>query len=144
MEDYKKKVFLNCDTLVIDGTHFTVDNMGSVPDELHPRQFSEKKVILISFLVGYIVNSNHSPTGTHAVSSSKVITLRARSRRISGPKQITARMQQQQRNCCMPHLQEKPKTWVLKLRDLWRVTGIRKTMKSWNRFFELSLKTMLT
>ena len=43
MEDYKKKVFLNCDTLVIDGTHFTVDNMGSVPDELHPRQFSEKK-----------------------------------------------------------------------------------------------------
>ena len=110
IEAYKKKVFFNGDILVIDGEHFTVDNMGSVPNDLQPRQFSEKKKINISFLVGYIVNFNHSPTGTPAMSSSKVISLRALSRRISGPKQITARMQQQRKNCCMPHLQEKPKT----------------------------------
>ena len=43
IEAYKKKVFLNGDILVIDGEHFTVDNMGSVPNDLQPRQFSEKK-----------------------------------------------------------------------------------------------------
>ena len=121
-------MFLNCDTLVIDGTHFTGDNLGSVPGELHRRQFSDKKSDTHFILVEYIVNFHHSPTGTHAVSSSKVITLRAHSRRISGPSQIIARMQQQRRNysCCMPLPQEKPKTYVLKLRDIRRVTGIRK------------------
>ena len=43
LENYKKKVFLNGDVLVIDGERYTVDNMHTVPRELHPRQFSEKK-----------------------------------------------------------------------------------------------------
>ena len=43
MEHYMKKMFLNCDTLVIDGAHLTVASIGSVPDELQPRQFSDKK-----------------------------------------------------------------------------------------------------
>ena len=43
IEAYKKKVFLNGDILVIDGEHFTEDNMGSVPNDLHPRQFRKKK-----------------------------------------------------------------------------------------------------
>ena len=43
IEAYKKKVFLNGDILVIDGEHFTVDIIGSLPNDLQPRQFSEKK-----------------------------------------------------------------------------------------------------
>ena len=43
LENYKKKVFLNGDVLVIDGERYTVDNMHTVLRELHPRQFSEKK-----------------------------------------------------------------------------------------------------
>ena len=43
LEKYKKKVFLNGDVLMIDGERYTVDNIHTVPRELHPRQFSEKK-----------------------------------------------------------------------------------------------------
>ena len=43
MDNYKKRVFLNGDILMVDGTRYTVDNMDSVPPELHPRQFSEKR-----------------------------------------------------------------------------------------------------
>ena len=43
MDTYRKRVFLNGDILMIDGTRYTVDNMDSVPPELHPRQFSEKR-----------------------------------------------------------------------------------------------------
>ena len=43
LDNYKKKVFLNGDVLVVDGERYTVDNMHTVPRELHPRQFSEKK-----------------------------------------------------------------------------------------------------
>ena len=43
LEKYKKKVFLNGDVLMIDGERYTVNNIHTVPRELHPRQFSEKK-----------------------------------------------------------------------------------------------------
>ena len=43
MDNYKKRVFLNGDILMVDGTRYTVDNMDSVSPELHPRQFSEKR-----------------------------------------------------------------------------------------------------
>ena len=43
LEKYKKKVFLNGDVLMIDGERYTVDNIHTVPRELHPRQFSKKK-----------------------------------------------------------------------------------------------------
>ena len=43
VEKYKKKGFSNGDVLIIDGKGYTVDNMQTIPRELHSRHYSEKK-----------------------------------------------------------------------------------------------------
>ena len=42
LEQYKQKISLNGDILIIDGVRYTVDNLHDLPDDLSPRQFCEK------------------------------------------------------------------------------------------------------
>ena len=41
--DTYKKVYLNEDILVIDDNRYNVDSIGSLPADLHPRRFSERR-----------------------------------------------------------------------------------------------------
>ena len=58
IDTYKKRVFLNGDILMIDGTRYTVDNMDSVHPELHHCQFSEKRNAT-HLIVGEIHSVHH-------------------------------------------------------------------------------------
>ena len=69
LEKYKKKVFLNGDVLMIDGERYTVDNIHTVPRELHPRQFSEKKNDTHLMFGGIHMYTIHCQTGILARSS---------------------------------------------------------------------------
>ena len=42
LEKYKLKISLNADVLIIDSVRYTVDNLSELPDDLQPRQFSER------------------------------------------------------------------------------------------------------
>ena len=42
MNKYKQKVFLNGDIIVLDGRRYSADDLMDLPDDLNPRQFSER------------------------------------------------------------------------------------------------------
>ena len=42
IDQYKQKVFLSGDVLILDGKRYTVDDLGDLPADLNPRLFSEK------------------------------------------------------------------------------------------------------
>ena len=44
MDQFKRKISLMGDVLIIDSVKYTVDTLNKLPNELNPRQFSEKTV----------------------------------------------------------------------------------------------------
>ena len=42
VDKFKKKTSLNGDVLVVDSVRYSVDSLHKLPQELNPRQFSEK------------------------------------------------------------------------------------------------------
>lgn len=59
MDRFKMKSSLNGDVLVLDSVRYTVDDLCSLPDELNPRQFSEKSSDLYLIFGG--IHSDHNP-----------------------------------------------------------------------------------
>ena len=59
MNKYKQKVFLNGDILVLDGRRYSVDDLMDLPDDLNPRQFSERSNE--NYYVFGGIHSKHNP-----------------------------------------------------------------------------------
>ena len=59
MNKYKQKVFLNGDILVLDGRRYWVDDLMDLPDDLNPRQFSERSNE--NYYVFGGIHSKHNP-----------------------------------------------------------------------------------
>ena len=59
VDKYKKKTLLNGDVLVVDSVRYSVDSLHQLPQELNPRQFSEKTDG--TYLVFGGVHSDHQP-----------------------------------------------------------------------------------
>ena len=48
MDQFKRKISLMGDVLIIDSVKYTVDTLNKLPNELNPRQFSEKTNVLMT------------------------------------------------------------------------------------------------
>ena len=59
VDKFKKKTSLNGDVLVVDSVRYSVDSLHKLPQELNPRQFSEKTDG--TYLVFGGVHSDHQP-----------------------------------------------------------------------------------
>ena len=59
VDKFKKKTSLNGDVLVVDSVRYSVDSLHKLPQELNPRQFSEKTDG--NYLVFGGVHSDHQP-----------------------------------------------------------------------------------
>ena len=98
--------------LVIDGERYTVDNMHTVPRELHPRQFSEKKSDTHLMFGG--IHSVYNPLpnwypfkvkfNDNEIDSSEQAYQWAKADYL-----ITVRTAQQLRSCCTQHHLARPK-----------------------------------
>ena len=75
LDKFKQKISLSGDVLVIDGSHYTVEDLHNLPDELNIRQFSEK--VNNDFYVFGGIHSSAKPlvTGIHARFNTRVTRL---------------------------------------------------------------------
>ena len=66
IDQYKQKVFLRGDVLILDGKRYSGDDLGDLPADLSPRLFSEKQMTSAMCLVGSIVSLICLVTGIRA------------------------------------------------------------------------------
>ena len=75
MHKFKKKAALNGDVLVVDSVRYSVDTLQMLPQELKPRQFSQKSDGTHLVFGAFIVIVNLLQTGTQVNCATEVIRL---------------------------------------------------------------------
>ena len=75
LDKFKQKTSLSGDVLVIDGSHYTVEDLHNLPDELNIRQFSEKLITTFTCLEEFIAVLIPLVTGIRARFNTRVTRL---------------------------------------------------------------------
>ena len=123
--DKFNKVYLNYDTLTIDGTQYTIDNLTELPAELQPHNFSYKEnnscVIFGGIHSKYNCLSNYFE---HAlVDSTDIYHFHPLNMHISTPKRVASMTLLLPTQSCVPDHQRMQRDWDQRSRVSKRQTG---------------------
>ena len=110
MNNNNKRVFLNNDNLVIDDVRHNVDTIDTLPAELHPRRFSERRN-KTHLLVGGIHSEFQPLTSWYPCKVQfKGHTFDSSEQAYQCEKRTFVRMMQQLQSCCTLTHHPTPKT----------------------------------